>query len=545
MMVASERWIRIPASLVAVLAIAGLLISAPGVTFAEPIGPPDTGEAQQGGEWTIAITEEPDTLDPQKSGTAITAAILDDVCDPLIAENFDGEYVPGLATEWTISPDGLTWSFVLREDVTFHDGTPMNAAAVEATFARALDPATKSPIAGSLLGPVESARATGDFTFELKLREPFAPLLENLTDDGRLCILSPQALAQAGDDFGRKPVGTGPWMVYEWRSGDRIVLKQFPNYNWAPPFLHQGPAYIETITYRIMPEEAARMAAFEAGEVDQTAIAPTDVERIKADDAYYVAEFLRKGVVFLEFNTTQAPFDDPKVRAAMNYAIDKTDVLDAALEGLGQVAHGFLPPSLFGYWPGIEQYAPAYDPERTKALLAEAGWTDSDGNGDLDKNGQPFQFVAYTLPTDTFTRTAQVVQSQLKGLGIEMEIQTLEFGALLDQLKAGDFQASFMGYTYEEPDIAYLWFHSSNIGTGLAHSHFRDQRLDELIVQARSTIDPNERAKLYEELQRYITDQALWVPLWINFNYIGLNKRIHNAQLHPDGDIVLFDAWVE
>ncbi len=163
----------------------------PRTTSAEPIGPPDTGEPRQGGEWTIAITEEPDTLDPQKSGTAITAAILDDVCDPLIAENFDGEYVPGLATEWTISPDGLTWSFILREGVTFHDGTPMNAAAVEATFARALDPATKSPIAGSLLGPVESARATGDFTFELKLREPFAPLLENLTDDGRLCHPEP------------------------------------------------------------------------------------------------------------------------------------------------------------------------------------------------------------------------------------------------------------------------------------------------------------------------------------------------------------------
>jgi peptide/nickel transport system substrate-binding protein len=517
-----------------------------GQSLAAPVGEPSTDTPKDGGSWTVAITEEPDTLDPHKTGAAVTQQILRNVCDPLIAKDFDGNYVPGLATAWTISEDGLTWSFTLREGVTFQDGAPFNAAAVKASFDRIMDPATQSAGASSTLGDYESTTVTGDYSVDLKLKQPFAPLLDNLTNSGFLCIVSPDAVASAGEEFGRKPVSTGPFMVDQWISSDRIVLKKNPNYNWAPEFLHQGgPAHIDELTFRIITEDAARIAAFEAGEIDQVTVPSTDVQRIKDAGTYLTVDYLRKGVVFLEFNVTKAPFDDIKVRQALNHAINKQDVMDAAVEGLGQVAYGFLSPSIWGYWSGIEEYAPAYDVEKAKALLAEAGWTDSDGDGTLDKSGEAFKFTAYNLPLDAWNRAAQVVQSQLEDIGIEMEIQNYEFGTLLEKAQAGEHQAEFMGYTYTEPDIAFLWFHSSNVGSGLNMSHTNDPKLDELIQKGRTTSDLTERAKVYEELQTYIVDQALWVPLWIDQYTQAFSDRIHNAQFHPDAYTVYFDAWVD
>lgn len=533
--------------LVAILTVGSLMARATGAA-ALPVGPAETGGTPKpGGEWTVGVLEDPDTLDGHKAGYRVAGDIMRNVCDPLIAIDFEGKYGPGLATEWTISPDGLTWTFNLRQDVSFHDGTKFNAAAVKFNFDRILDPATNSAVASSLLGPGASTTVIDEYTFEYKLKQPFAPLLYDLTDFGFICMFSPDAVSAAGDDFGRKPVGTGPFMVDEWRSGDRIMLKRNPNYTWAPAYLnHQGPANIETLTFRVIIEEAARTAAFEAGEVDQLRVAPaSDVSRFKESGEYHVVEYLAQSVQSLEFNVTKPPFDDVAVRRALNYASDKQAVVDASLEGFGIPAYGYLSPSMWGYWPGIEQYAPSYDPERAKTMLAEAGWTDTDGDGIIDKGGQPLSFVAYTLPLDIFTRAAQVLQSNFKNIGVEMEIQTFENATLIEKLQAGEPQADLLGYIYGEPDIAYLWFHSANIGGGLNFPHISDPKLDEMIVAGRSTTDLTERAKIYEELQRYLSDLAVWVPLWVPQTVDVFAKRIHNATFHPSGYTIYTAAWVD
>jgi peptide/nickel transport system substrate-binding protein len=536
---------RYAVSLLALLLVLGLVANAASVR-ATPIGEPSSDTPKDGGTWTIGIGEEPDTLDPHKTGSARANIILRHICDGLIAEDFEGNYVPGLAKSWTISPDGLNWTFELRDDVTFQDGTPFNAAAVKFSFDRILDPATASAAASSLLGPMTSTTADSDYTFSFTLSEPFAPLLDNLANGGLLCVVSPDAVAKEGADFGRKPIATGPYMIDEWRTGDRVVMKRNPNYHWAPAFLHQdGPAHIETIVWRSIIEEAALVAAFEAGEIDEIAVPAAQVQRFRDSGEYTMLEFLHNGVTFFEFNVTKAPFDDIKVRKAFNYAIDNTEIVEAALEGFGQPAYGFLPPSIWGYWEGIAEYAPKYDPEQAKALLAEAGWTDSDGDGKLDKDGQPFVFTLYNLTFDSWQRAAQVAQAQLEDIGIEMKIENYEFGTVLDKLKAGDHQMEMMGYTYTEPDIAYIWFDSSNIGNGLNFSHMNDPKLDELIAKGRSTTDRAERAKVYEELQKYIVDLSLWVPLWVETNNYAFSKRLHNAQLHQDAYVVYFDAWVD
>ena len=501
-------------------------------------------QPKPGGELALVSTEEPDTLDPQKTGTAVTGLLMRYLGDTLLTKDLKGSYIPALARSWSVSGDGLTWTFQLRNDVKFHDGSPFNAQAVKASIERALSPETKSPIAGSLFGPVADVQAAGDFTVIIKLKEPFAPFLDNLTDP-RAMIVSPQAVRDLGDKFGRSPVGTGPFKFQEWRSADRIIFARNPDYTWAPSTVHAGPPFVDRVVLRIMPESAAQVAAFERGELSVLALPPTDVRRLQGTNKYTIYSFLRKGVgLFMEFNVTKEPFSDIRVRRAVSHAIEKNSVLQIGLEGLGEVASGPLPPSIWGYWDGIKEYAPKYDPGKAKALLAEAGWQPGP-DGMLQKDGKPFSFVLYTAPIDTWTRSAQIVQSQLRAFGISMEIQTFEFGTLLAKLKAGEHPAEFMGYTYTSPDIVQLWFHSSNIGTGLAFSHNKDSKLDSLIEASRRETDQGKRLTIYRDIQKYVVDQVLWVPLWTNTNYIAVQPNVQGAKTHPDGFLLLNDVWLK
>ncbi|HET9002325.1 MAG TPA: ABC transporter substrate-binding protein, partial [bacterium] len=283
-------------------------------------------ETKAGGTWTIAITEEPDTLDPQKTGAAVAAQIFTLVGEPLLAKDFQNRIVPGLAESWTVSRDGLQWTLRLKAGATFHDGTPVTAQAVKLSIERALAPETKSPVAKAQLGPVTSVEALDAAMLRITLKEPFAPFMANLTDS-RLSPISVKAADAAGAGFGRTPVSEGPYTVKEWVSGHHITVVRNPAFAWGPPYMHKGAAYIQQVTYRIIPDSATQVAAFEGGEVSQIGIPPHDVLRLVDSKKYQIFHFLRKGVgLFLEFNTTKDPFSDIRVRRAMNYAVNK-DVL--------------------------------------------------------------------------------------------------------------------------------------------------------------------------------------------------------------------------
>lgn len=500
-------------------------------------------QGQAGGSWTIAIPEEPDTLDPQKTGAAVAATIFQLVGQPLLAHDFSNRVVAGLAESWTISGDGLVWTFRLKTGAMFQDGTPVTAQAVKASIERALAPETKSPVAKAQLGPVKAIEAVDARTLRLTLKEPFAPLLNNLTDP-RLSPISVKAADAAGTGFGRAPVSDGPYKVKEWASGHHITLVRDPAFAWGPPYMHHGPAYIEQVTYRIITDSATQVAAFESGEVSQLGLPSHDVNRLLATKKYQIFKFLRKGVgLFLEFNVKREPWSDLRLRQAMNYAINKDVLVKVVLEGQGEPAYGPLPPSIWGYWPGIVAYAPHYDPAKAKRLFAEAGYAPGP-DGVLQKGGRPLAFTLFSTPSDTSVRSAQLVQANLLSFGVKMDIQTFEFGTLLDRLKKGDQQAEFMGYTYNEPDIMYIWFDSANIGSGLNFSHDADPKLDALIDAARRATNPAKRAALYVDLQKYVVDQALWVPLWTNYNYIALQSVIKDARIHPDGYVFLGDAYL-
>lgn len=498
-------------------------------------------EPQVGGTWTLVLAQEPDTLDAHKSGAYVAGVVHRYIGDTLIAKGMDNELYPGLASSHEVSGDGMTWTFTLQDGIMFHDGAVCDANAVKACIDRALDPETVSAVTIGQLGPVESVTVIDDSTIEFKHEEVFALFLDNIAHP-LVAILNAEAAAAAGDQYGRNPVCTGPWKLVEWQAANQIVLERFEDYNWGPSFAHEGAAYIERLVIRFLPEAQTLVTAFEVGEVDQIEIPQPDRQRIDDDDRFDTIEFFRPGATFIEFNVTKPPFDDLHVRKGLNYALEREALLDVGLEGYGKLLYGPLPDSIWGWWDGIVDYAYEHDTDKAMEEFAMAGW-ELDG-GVLKKDGQPMEFTIVHSGNEPANKASQVMQAQLQALGIKMEIQTFEFTTLLADLKAGNYEVSVIGYAYASPDILHIWFHSSNIGSGLTLSQYNSPELDEMIEDSRAEVDPDARLVIYENIQKHIVDNAIWVPLWQASTWYGLHKRIAGHMIHPDGHLHLFEAYL-
>jgi peptide/nickel transport system substrate-binding protein len=508
---------------------------------AAPTTAPAAGEPKTGGTWTIVLGQEPDTLDAHKTGTYVAGVIHRYIGDTLIEKNpDDGTLQPALATKYEVSTDGLMTTFTLQDGILFHDGTPVDATAVKACYDRALNPDTKSAVTIGQMGPVDTIEASDAKTVVFKHKQSFGVFLDNMAHP--VCSIINATVADADPDkYGRNPVCTGPWKFVSWEAANQVVVERNADYNWSPAFAHKGPAYIDKLVFRFFPEQATIAPAFEANEVDQIEIANAEIKRLKDTGKYETIEFYRPGATFMEFNVTKAPFDDIHVRKAFNYAVDHDALLEAGLEGYGRQLYSVLPQSIHGYWDGIADYAPKQDDAKAKEEFTAGGWT-LDGDT-LKKDGQPLSFTLSIISgTDSATNASQVMQAQLKKFGVDMQIQSIEFTSLLTSLKAGDYQASYIGYAYASPDIVYIWFHSKNIGQGLNLSHFNNPDLDALIDDSRSTIDDAKRAQDYQDIQKLIVDNAIWVPLWEASTTYGLQKRIQGHKIHPDGHLHLFEA---
>lgn len=495
-----------------------------------------------GGSLVMQLTAEPDSLDPQKSATAVVNQVLRYAGDTLITKDLEGRYTPGLALSWTPSEDDLRWTFVLREGVRFHDGSPLDAEAVRASFLRAKDPATQSNVAAALLRPVQDVVVVDERTVEFVLEAPYYLLIENLTQMA-LTVVNAQAAAAMGADFNRAPVLTGPWKVGAWESGSRIVLERNPDYAWGPDFTQAGPPYLEQLVFQIVPDQATATAAFMAGNLDVLTVAPSDIETLQSSGRYEMVSFLRKGLgLYMAYYVHAAPFDELPVRQAMAYFIQKEPLVSVSLRGFGRVACGPLPPSIVGYWDGICDHAPGYDPEQGYALLQEAGYERL--NGLWTRDGQPLSFSIMTSSTYGWVQSAQVVQEMLRAHGVTTTIDVVEHTTLLSNGREGLHQAIFLGYTYTSADILNSYLNSANIRTGYNWSHHDSEQVDAWLAFSRSTSDDAARAETYEQLQRYVIDQALWLPLWVNDNYIAIQPRIQGARLSSEGFLFLNDAYV-
>jgi peptide/nickel transport system substrate-binding protein len=526
----ARRWFAAPALLMAGVLTLGACGSASNSGSSGYNGP---------SQITTVASEEPDTLDPQRTNAAIAGFILGAAGDTLVAQDPKGKIVPDLATDWTSNPDGLHWTFNLRKDVTFQNGDPMTAEAVKASFDRAKNPATRPGAVAALLEPVTAVRVTGEHQVAFDLKQAYSPFLTNLSSSNT-AIVDAAAAAKMGSQFERAPVLTGAWKITQWQSGQSITLERNDKWRWGPSYMTQHPVAVKTLVFRVITDTQTQISALQNGEAQyQYSIPTAQVPKMQNSPNFNIVSFLRKGLgLYLEFNTTKPPFNDPVLRKAMYYAIDRKPLVQVALQGRGQPACGPLPSTVPGYWKGICDYQPSYNPTKAKELFAQAGWKPGAG-GKLMKDGQPFQFTLYNMGTTaSWNDSAQLVQQQLAKIGVTMNIQNFEFGTLLAKAQAGEDQAHFMGWTDTSPDILYLLFSSKIGGGGINMSHLNDPQMDSLLEQYRTQLDDGKRNAIIQQIQKREVDDAAQIPLWNNQVYGVASKHMKNFQTDFTGFVI-------
>jgi peptide/nickel transport system substrate-binding protein len=477
--------------------------------------------ALEGGKLIYGLTLSPSGLDPHINASSELGIPLTSVYDTLVWQDLNGEFVPGLAKSWEISDGGLTYTFHLRDDIVFQDGTPFNAQAVKFNLDRITDPATKSQKAIFMLGPYESTEVVDDYTVQVHFKEPYAPFLDSASQV-YLGMASPTAVEKWGADYQLHQVGTGPFIMKEYIPKDHLTLVRNPDYNWAPTiFSHQGPAYLEEIEFRFFVEPATRALALEGSEADVMGeIPPHDAERLADNPAFTLLPVAIPGQSLQFFlNTEKAPTDELQVRQALNYATDKEAIVKAVFKEYSPVAHGPLNAFTIGYDESVVGMYEV-DPAKAETLLEEAGWMDNDGDGIREKNGQPLKLEAYLMGWGYVPEVAQLLQAQLKAVGIEMESQVVAYPAALEAAREGKHNLIPFGLSSSDPDILRTFFHSSNADSGFNWSKVRDPRLDELLENGAHTLDLDRRRELYAEAQQLIMAEALVLPIR---DYVNLN----------------------
>ena len=504
-------------------------------------------EPVSGGSLTVVFSSEWGVLDPAANTNTFGRNIMQFIYDPLLRKHpTSGAIGPGLAESFSFSDDGTVITLSLRQGVTFHDGTPFNAEAVRFSFERISDPELASPWAAAIVGPVEAIETPDEYTVVMTLKEPFAPYLDSLTQIG-LAPVSPAAVAEHGADYGLNPVGTGPFRFVSTSPDEEVVMARNEDYNWAPDYYeHQGPAYLEELIALHAGEDSTRMALVETFEVD-VVYSPlaSQLPFFQEDPDFYVPTAARTGVPrILVLNTETFPFDDAATRRAVAWAVDRERILNEVFGGIGAVPQAILTPGLFGYWnAGMDQW-PGYDLEMAAALLAEAGWGDSDGNGILDKDGQAFSITYGISPGFPFDQYGQIVVNDLTQVGIEITVETEEIGAYLADMRAGKWELAGMLFPATDPDVFNIIAHSSSIDAAWNTARFNNAEVDALIEAGRRTLDLDARAAIYHQIQEIMLNEMPYIPFYVIENAFVVNARVKNFRTNAQGFFDFYDTYV-
>lgn len=527
----------------------------PATTGGAPTTAPASGSAGagsgakpvSGGSITLGYTgTEIPTMDPRITGSAEASNFMTNLFDTLVTlVRETGETKPGLATSWDASPDGKVYTFKLRPGVKFHDGTPFDAAAVKYTFDSIVDPALKSLTAIGYLGPYDRTDVVDDHTVTVRFKEPYAPFLNTLSSSV-LAPVSPTAAKKYGnDDFGRNPVGTGPFMFKEWKQQVSMTLVKNPGYAWpGGTSQHDGLAYLDQMVMKFFPDATTLDGTLGSGEstiID--AVLPQNVKRLQGDNRFQILlPSVPGSPQILPLNAAKAPTDDLKVRQAILYGVDTQAIVDSLWFGTIKAARGPLASSTWAYDPKVEASYP-FDPKKAAQLLDEAGWTKGSG-GMREKNGQPLT-LEYITVTGIQGQAAQLVQSYLATLGMKVNLQILEYAATATAYLAGKHNIARIGYTGTDPVALSTLYHSRNIpGTNFNRTMKPDAKLDTMLDDATAEMDREKRKQRYFTIQEYIMDQALMIPLWEQTIFWGASAKVKG--LHPLslGQIGFYDAWL-
>ncbi len=516
-----------------------------------PSGAAAPTEPRSGGVLRYGLTLPVSGIDPHVHASSELTIALSGVYDTLVVQAPDGTFHPSLAERWEVSEDGTTYTFFLRKGVKFHDGTPFNAAAVAANLARVADPATKSQKAVFLLGPYAGSEQIDEYTIRIKLTKPYSPLVDGLSQT-YLGMASPAALAQWGDQYQLHQVGTGPFRFVSYQERQTLVIERNPDYAWAPAIRgRQGPAYIDRVEFRFYADAATRLPALLAGQADVMGELPTTDAQQLAGGAnatrfgLYPVAIPGQSVQFF-MNTTMAPLDDVRVRQALLYLADRAALVKAVFGEYSPVATG--PLTAVTRWAlGPVLSAPPYphDEAKGKALLAEAGWTDSNGDGVLDKGGDKLVLKGILMSWGELPAIGTILQAQWKAAGVQLDLEQMPYPAALEAGRKGTHHLIPFSNSGTDASLLRTFFHSTNIG-GFNWARISDTSVDAALDEAERLSKPEERGQRYLEVQRRAVDQAWILPVRDPVNLNAASKRVQGLVYDVQGWVpVLYNAWLK
>lgn len=458
----------------------------------------------------------------------------------LVKYDKDLKLVGDLAESWKVSQDGLTITFKLRKGVKWQDGEEFTAEDVMFGFQTITSPTTRTAYGGDFK-EVERAIVVDRYTFRVIYKRPFAP---GLSSWGSLVVLPKHLLA--GQDinttpFSRKPVGTGPFRFKEWKTGEKIVLEVNPTY-------FEGRPCLDGFVYRIIPDPATMFLELKAGGLDFAGLTPlqykrqTETYKMRRDFRKY--RYLAFAYTYLGYNLKDEKFKDVRVRQAISYAIDKNEIIQGVLLGLGLKATGPYKPDTQWYNPNVKKYP--HDVEKAKTLLARAGWRASGKDGTLQKDGKPFEFTILTNQgNETRAKCAEIIQRRLRAVGIKVKIRTVEWSAFInDFIDKKNFEAVILGWTLgQDPDIYDIW-HSSKVGPKeLNFISYKNPEVDELLAKGRYTFDAGVRKACYDRIQEILAEEQPYTFLYVPYALPIIQARFHGVKPAPAGISYNMEKW--
>ncbi len=455
------------------------------------------------------------TYDPRVTQSRHEEQVIVQVFDQLLAADENGEIHPSLATAWQVSDDGLTYTFQLRDDVIFHDGTPLNAEAVKFTFDSIVDPDLGSQGAVDIIGPYTSTEVLGEHEVRVTFSRPYGAALGAFAET-ELSIVSPTAVEALGNDgFAQAPVGSGPFRFVVWEQGKQVVLERNDDYNWAPEFMdHQGPSNVSRAVVRFIPDASTRVAALEAGEAQVSELVPAlDMRRFTDDGEFATIVGNAAGLPFgALFNTSKGPFTDQAVRQAFMHAIDRPRLAENLFFGFADPAFGPISSSTPSYWSGNDAYYP-FDLEKAAALLDDAGWEMAD-DGIRYKDGEP---LAVYFPSLLEPDTAVAVQADTKRAGFDVAVENVLKARQDELIFANDYDMLVIRWVSNDPGVLSIPFHSRNIVEPgkfkFNWARYADPGMDQMLEQAESAATADERNEVYGAIQKQIMDEGIFLPI--------------------------------
>lgn len=474
-------------------------------------------------EIIYGTTSDAAGLSPIDTNDSVSSNITLQVYETLFIHDPETMEIKPLLAESYETPDDNTWEIKLKEGIEFHDGTPFNAEAVKYTFDQIKDPERAAPRA-SLLEPIESIEVKDEYTVVLNTKEPYGPLLAALSHTNA-AIVSPTADKE--DNINKIPIGTGPFKFEEWVEGDYISLKRHEDY-W------QEPAELEKVTFKIVPEMSTAISMLETGEIQFIDNLPSDqINRIESLDGIEVQKSEGTRVSYLGFNMEKEPFNDLKFRQAIAHGIDQEAYVNQ-LNGLGIVNDSVIGPKVFGYNESDQDESYEYNPEKAKEIIKENGYENE-------------KITLLVANRENYMKMAEIVQPQLNEIGLDAEIESMEWGTFLETARKGNYEMTFLGWANSTADGSELFYpnlHSDNIGAS-NNSRYNNPEFDQLVEESREGLDQDAREEKLQEANLMIMKDVPWIVMEHGTVSAAYDEKIKGLTLSPTGEWLLYNVGRE